>query len=225
MDMHANISLTWSLLIVSMAGIVFSLIVIFFPVLDLPSRDSYAQLSSQIVNYPPKALIDVKLVESLQRIAMGKPARQGFPVRLTIPKIKVDAAFEYVGLTKTGEMDIPKAPLNVGWYDLGPRPGERGIAVIAGHYGWKNNRPAVFDNLHKLLDGDKLYVEDDKGVTMTFVIRKIRTYGENEDATSVFVSEDGKVHLNLITCEGVWSEHNKSYSSRLVIFSDKVEPS
>ena len=57
-------------------------------------------------------------------------------------------------------MDVPKQPDDVAWFDLGFRPGQKGSAVIDGHSGWKDNRPAVFDNLSKLKNGDKIYVED-----------------------------------------------------------------
>jgi hypothetical protein len=30
----------------------------------------------------------------------------------------------------------------------------------------------------------------------------------------------GKVHLNLITCGGVWDKVGKSYSNRIVVFAD-----
>ncbi len=152
----------------------------------------------------------------------GEHAEFGLPVRITIPKIKVDAAVEYVGLTEGGAMDVPKSPDNVAWYELGPRPGEKGSAVIAGHFGWKNGIPAVFDDVYKLRKGDKLYLEDEKGAITEFVVRELRTYDENENASSVFGSSDGKAHLNLITCEGIWNKTEKSYSKRLVIFTDKI---
>jgi LPXTG-site transpeptidase (sortase) family protein len=145
----------------------------------------------------------------------------GLPVRFKIPKIKVDAAFENVGLTSSIAMDTPKGPDNVGWFDLGPRPGEKGSAVVAGHYGWKNNRPAVFDNLHELEMGDKIYVVDDRGATTTFVVSEIGNYDENGDASSIFSSNDGRAHLNLITCEGTWNAAEKSYSNRLVVFTNE----
>ncbi|MDO8520971.1 MAG: class F sortase [bacterium] len=143
------------------------------------------------------------------------------PVRIKIPVIYIDAAIEKVTVTSDGAMDVPKAPADAAWFSLGPRPGESGSAVIAGHYGWKNGVQAVFDNLYTLRKGDKVYVEDEKGVTTTFVVRELRRYGENEDASGVFVSNDGVSHLNLITCEGVWNKDTKSYSKRLVVFTDK----
>lgn len=145
----------------------------------------------------------------------------GWPARLKILSINIDAPVEYVGLTSDGAMDVPKGPAEVAWFNLGPQPGENGSAVIAGHYGWKNNIPAVFDNLHKLRIGDKISVENEKGLATTFVVREIRIYGKDEDASEVFISSDGKSHLNLITCAGVWNQAEKTRSERLVVFTDK----
>ncbi|MET0779205.1 MAG: class F sortase, partial [Candidatus Saccharimonadales bacterium] len=100
--------------------------------------------------------------------------------------------------------------------------GEIGSAVIDGHYGWIHNLPAVFDNLHAVQKGDSLYIRDEQGVTMTFVVRDFREFTPGEDATSIFRSSDGKVHLNLITCKGTWNQDQKSYSNRFVVFTDKV---
>lgn len=142
------------------------------------------------------------------------------PEHLRIPAIGVDAAIEHLGLTPQRAMDAPKGAADVAWFDLGPHPGDVGSAVIAGHEGWKNNLPAVFDDLYKLQKGDKVYVEDANGTTTAFVVREIRIYKQDADTSEVFSSKDGKVHLNLITCKGVWNTAQKSYSDRLVVFTD-----
>jgi len=144
------------------------------------------------------------------------------PVRLKIPGINVDAPLRPVGLDSAGAMEAPKGPDDVVWFEPGPYPGEEGSAVIAGHYGhWKNGSGSVFDNLNKLSKGDKIYIEDGKGATITFVVRESRSYDPNADAGDVFDSNDGKSHLNLITCEGIWNKDSKSYSQRRVVFADK----
>ena len=145
----------------------------------------------------------------------------GLPVRLKIPKINVDAKFETVGLTAQGAVDVPKDFTDVAWYNLSPIPGETGSAIITGHYGFKDGRPSAFDNLHKVRVGDKLYVEDAKGNSISFVVREIRRYDQNSSALAVFNQKDEGAHLNLITCEGTWDKDLKSYSSRLVIFTDR----
>lgn len=148
-------------------------------------------------------------------------SRPGLPIRLRIPAIKIDAAIDDVGLNLDGAMDVPKGPATVAWYSLGPRPGDMGNAVMAGHFGWKNNTPAVFDNLHKVLVGDKVYVEDDQGASTIFTVRELRTYSRNQGAADVFVANDGQAHLNLITCKGIWSKTLQSFSKRLVVFTDQ----
>ena len=162
------------------------------------------------------------ITEKAINLPEPEPTIFGLPVRLKIPKINVDAAVLSLGLTSDGAMDIPKGPDDVAWYNLGQRPGEKGSAVMAGHYGtWKNGTGSVFDNLNDLEKGDFIYVEDDQGKTSTFVVSESRSYDPNAEASEVFESSDEKSHLNLITCEGIWSKTAKSYSQRLVIFTDK----
>lgn len=145
----------------------------------------------------------------------------GSPVRLTIPHLNIDAVVESVGLASDGAMGVPKDPATVAWFELGSRPGEEGSAVIAGHYGWKDGIPAVFDTLSALQKGDKIYIEDEMGTTTVFVVSELRIYGAYEDASDVFSSNDGKAHLNLVTCKGSWNKNSKSYAKRLVVFTDK----
>lgn len=156
----------------------------------------------------------------------GTPSKQeqvsfGLPLHLRIPKINVDAAIERVGLTPEGAMDISESLDDVAWYKNGPRPGENGSAVIAGHYGERSGKIAVFNDLYKLSKGDQLSIKDSKGVIISFVVRKIKIYDPNADASDVFFSSDRRSHLNLVTCAGVWNEDSKTFSNRLVVFTDK----
>ena len=163
----------------------------------------------------------VELQQQLSQILAQQQGSTGLPIRFKIPSINVDVPVEYVGLTSDGAMDVPKGPVNVGWFNLGPRPGQNGSSVIAGHSGWKDAIPAVFDNLHKLRKGDEIYIEDEKGANIIFVVREIKIYGRNDNASDVFGSSDGASHLNLITCTGVWNKVEKTSSDRLVVFADK----
>src|SRR4051812_19779363 len=77
------------------------------------------------------------------------------PVRLTIAKLSINAAVAAVALAADNTMDIDKQDTQgTAWYKLGPKPGEVGSAVIAGHYGWKDNQGSIFNNLHTLSSGD-----------------------------------------------------------------------
>lgn len=160
-----------------------------------------------------------------QVVQAPKRPSYGLPIRLKIPSINVDSGIEYVGLADDGAMDVPKERSNVAWFNLGSRPGNDGSAVISGHYGRQNGKGSVFDDLHKLRKGDKVYAEDEKGVTISFVVREVQRYdpaNPKTDGAEIFGSFDGKPHLNLITCEGVWDENTQQYSKRLVVFTDIV---
>jgi LPXTG-site transpeptidase (sortase) family protein len=146
---------------------------------------------------------------------------KNLPIRLIIPGIQVNAAIEQVGITPEGAMAVPRNINNVGWYNPGPRPGERGGAVIAGHYDGENGAKGVFQNLHLLKIADKIYIEDSDGKMTLFIVKESRLYNPDADASTVFGQSDGS-HLNLITCEGTWDQAQKSYSKRLVVFADAV---
>lgn len=154
-------------------------------------------------------------------VIAGQKAIVGLPIRLTIPAINISSGITYVGLTPDGAMDVKKDPTAIMWYEFGPRPGEIGSAVIAGHYGWTGSEGSIFNDLHKLNKGDKIAVTDNNDVTTNFVVRESRRYSPKADATDVFISNDGKSHLNLITCDGVWKDDQNTYSNRLVVFADK----
>lgn len=136
---------------------------------------------------------------------------------IVIPAINVDTTIQYVGVDSRGDMEVPSNIVDVGWFKLGSRPGEKGSAVISGHIDGNDGEAGVFNNLHKLQMGDKLYIKDDKGATITFVVRESRIYNPGF-AEEVFSTNDN-AHLNLITCDGVWDSDKKSYSKRLVVFA------
>ncbi len=193
-----------ALLVVSFFGILFFLGSIFYF-----TRNSNIEINSTL------------LTASVGSLYPQKEGTVLIVSHLRIPIINVDAQIESVGLTPEGAVDVPKGPTDVAWFNLGPRPGDKGSAVIVGHSGWKNGIPAVFDNLHKLKKGDKIYIQDEKGLVVTFVVREIKIYGQNEDVSSVFISNDEKAHLNLITCTGIWDDVLKGRLNRLIIFTDR----
>lgn len=159
-----------------------------------------------------------KQVEQRQTQRVTQKIIQEFPVRLTIPVINVNANIQQVGVTPKGAMGIPSNTVDVGWFKFGPRPGEKGSAVISGHFDGKNGETGVFTNLYQLKKGDKLYIEGSNGKSIAFVVRESRTYDPGY-AEEVFSLSDS-AHLNLITCDGVWDGAKKSYSKRLVVFAD-----
>lgn len=142
----------------------------------------------------------------------------GLPVNLKIPNINVDANIENVGINPEGEMEVPLNTANVGWFDLGPLPGENGSAVIAGHFNTADGKDGVFAHLNRLKSGDKVFVENNTGKVSTFIVRGNGSF-DPDSANDFFTKSDG-IHLNLVTCNGIWDKSKKSYTKRLVVFTD-----
>ncbi len=147
------------------------------------------------------------------------PSRLGAPVRVQIPAIGVDAAVEEVGLTPDGAMDVPKAYANTAWYTLGPRPGEPGNAVIAGHVDSQTG-PAVFWELRQLAPGDAIIVVGDDAVERTFVVTAVEVYPRTEAPLRRIFGPTPGAHLNLITCDGVFDQQRREYDKNLVVYAD-----
>lgn len=170
----------------------------------------------------PVAGTGVPVSSAYSSIPVPGGTPQGLPVRLEIPSIGVDSFIEDAYITPEGAMEVPAGTIDVAWFALGPRPGQIGSAVIGGHFGIENGVPFVFYNLSKLKPGDRVYILDDEGHTLTFEVSSTALFGANADATTVFTSSDGLSHLNLITCEGIWNEIAGEYPDRTVVFTNEI---
>lgn len=144
------------------------------------------------------------------------------PVELSIPRLGIYAPIEAVGILDNNAMAVPINIGDVGWYEHGPRPGDMGSSVLAGHVNWINGEDAVFTSLHFIEIGDTVQVNNSVGSTDTFIVRNVKDYPENSDASDVFSSSDGSSWLNLITCDGAWDAVLKTHRLRLVVFTEKL---
>jgi len=161
------------------------------------------------------------LVSNNIKTINNKNVNIGLPTHIKIPSINVNAEIYYVGLDSNGAMDIKEDPTKVGWYEFGPRPGQNGSAVIAGHYGWLGDKGSVFNDLHTLKSGNEVIIIDNNEIQITFIVREIKILDPNADASKIFNSNDNKAHLNLVTCNGTWENSKQTYSNRLIVFTDK----
>ncbi len=138
------------------------------------------------------------------------------PGRIKIPAIGVDTTFEAVGLAADGAMDSPQDPSKVAWYRLGPRPGEAGNAVLAGHVDW-GGKPAVFWGLAKLGAGDTVEITAADGRKYEFVVQWQQWYDAEQAPVEQVFGQSREVQLTLITCVGVFDQKTRQYLSRLVV--------
>src|SRR3989440_7911942 len=183
----------------------------------------------KVTNRPPRlfwtvltAMVAVAL--SVAGLSLAPPTASLVPppfVRLLIPAIGVNAPIESVGVRPDGTMETPaQRPWNdVGWYNSGPRPGERGSAVIAGHLDRPGGNPAVFWRLRDLRVGDSVLVVDASGKALRFhVTRFIFFQPQDAPVQDIFGNTAGSF-LNLTTCAGDWIPTQHQTALRLVVYT------
>lgn len=147
------------------------------------------------------------------------------PLRLRIPDIDVDAAFEApLGLQQNGEIGIPEGYETVGYYQYGPTPGELGPAVVLGHVD-SYEGPAVLFRLGQLEVGDEIMIDREDGTTATFAVTALERHEQSGFPTAKVYSDLDHAGLRLITCTGVYDHGSLRYSHNLIVFAELVATS
>lgn len=155
--------------------------------------------------------------------ASATPYGGGGPASLDIPAIGVkDARIVEVGLEPNGAMETPQGWWDIGWYKLGPPPGQPGNSVLSGHYD-SDVAPAVFWNLSRLKPGDLITVGLQDGTRKDFIVETAEVYPFNKAPLDRIFGPDAKSRLNLITCNGSFDPKNANYDRRLVVYAVAVE--
>ncbi len=143
------------------------------------------------------------------------------PVRLLIPAIQVDATIESVGVLANGDLETPLVNSwdNVGWYQTGPVPGQRGSAVIDGHLDRPGGYPAVFWRLRELHAGEAVIVVNAQGKAVHFHVTQVAYYAPQAAPLQEIFGNGGGTFLNLITCAGDWIPDQHQTTQRLVVYT------
>jgi Sortase domain len=141
------------------------------------------------------------------------------PLSVTIPAIGVASDAVGVGLVPgTDELAVPDID-HVGWFDLGPSPGQGGSSVLLGHVDG-DGRPGVFFRLGDLVPGDTVTVTDAKGP------HDFRVTGREQVAKTAlsadFFSRAGASRLVLITCGGAFDDATGHYVDNVVVVATPV---
>lgn len=140
------------------------------------------------------------------------------PVSVLVPAVGIRSPLVRLGLTTEGALGVPADFSRAGWYVGGPRPGDAGPAVIAGHVDSRSG-PAVFYRLRELRVGDQIRVGRRDGSEVTFAVTDVRQYPKNAFPTRDVYGAVPNPQLRLITCAGAFDAERSSYRSNLVVFA------
>jgi sortase (surface protein transpeptidase) len=142
------------------------------------------------------------------------------PGRLIIRSIGVNAPVLGVGVDRSGAMAVTNESYDVGWFKLGPAPGDPGDAVIDGHLDWYDTSRAVFFNLKNMRAGDDIEVQRLDGVSHHFKVTKVQSVAYNFDPNiDGLFATTGPPRLSLITCGGQWDFKKGEYLQRVIVDS------
>jgi Sortase domain len=141
------------------------------------------------------------------------------PVSIAIPAIGVVSDVVGVGVVPgTDEVEVPDIE-HVGWFRLGPSPGQDGSSVLLGHVDG-DGRPGVFFRLGELVPGDIVTVTDAQGA------RDFRVTGREQVAKAALpadlFSRAGPPRLVLITCGGQFDDTTGHYVDNVVVVAVPV---
>jgi hypothetical protein len=144
----------------------------------------------------------------------------GEPQSITVEAIGVSAGTVGVGLDSNGAMEVPEVDLT-GWYELGPRPGDPGPAVVVGHVDSQAG-PAVFFRLGELTTGDRITVGYLDGVEVDFEVVVVEQHPKDElPVDQIWESTDEPV-LWLITCGGAFDSSTGHYVDNIVVHARRI---
>src|SRR4051794_1483727 len=169
---------------------------------------------------PPRpALVGVALPVLTHRFpARAHRGRVGAPVRVEIPAIGVRAPVIRLGLERDGTLGVPRRFGDTGWWSGGPRPGERGPAVIAGHVD-SYTGPAVFYRLRALRRGDVIRVVRRDGSATRFAVQHSEHHSKARFPTARVYGSTRSPALRLVTCGGAFDRSSGHYLENTIVFA------
>jgi hypothetical protein len=141
----------------------------------------------------------------------------GDPISISIPSIGVESVLVPTGVLADGTMAVPVDPKIAGWFTGGPRPGEKGPAVIMGHVDQKIAGPGVFWHLRDLQIGAEVIIHTTTR-DITFVAVERDLIAKNKFPTEQVYGPVPTPALRLITCGGSFDRSIGHYRSNVVVY-------
>jgi hypothetical protein len=168
---------------------------------------------------PAQASSPVALVRLAERPpafeSLGGGIRPATPLRISIPAARVDAAVRPVA-ARGEALEVPDVG-TAGWYRGGPRPGERGRAIVIGHLDTRKG-PGLFARVPDLPPGTLVSVTDRRGDVHRYrVVGGAQVPKRKFPAEYVYGPSNAPV-LVLITCGGDY-DPDTGYEDNVLLYA------
>lgn len=145
---------------------------------------------------------------------------KSIPTWLDVPSISVHSTLVQLGLNPDKTVQVPPVdqPLQAGWYQHSPTPGQVGPAVLLGHIDG-NHQKGIFWRLHDVKKGDKVQVGRQDGSTLTFTVTKVNQIAKSSFPTDAVYGNTTDPELRLITCGGAFDAAAHSYLDNIIVYA------
>jgi hypothetical protein len=143
------------------------------------------------------------------------------PVELLVPSLGIVSGIGELGLLPNRQVQVPATVHTVGWFRLGPTPGQIGSSVILGHVD-SYLGPGIFFEIKTLTRGALIQVRLRDGVTTSFRVTSVVQYRKTAFPDELVYGSSGGRDLNLVTCGGTFDHATGHYESNIVVFSRLV---
>lgn len=158
---------------------------------------------------------------------MSLPQPQPRPVKVEAPSLDIEGEImiDGLGLDEGGGHAEPpvERPMLASWYNPGPRPGERGPAVVLGHVNG-GGQLGVFARLHQARIGTRFFVTREDGSKVTFEAYRVEQEVLKTEfpANEVYGRTEG-AEIRLITCGGDLDRRAHRYLHNVIVWAKLVD--
>ncbi len=150
----------------------------------------------------------------------GVPAE---PADVSVPRLRLSAPVDRVGVAEDGQVEVPEDPGRVGWYRFSPAPGApAGSSVLVGHVDATGRGLGVLAALADVREGDRVVVGRRDGTAVSYRVTARRTVAKDALAGSGVFRRDGAPVLTLVTCAGPYVRDQGGYQNNLVVTAVEV---
>jgi hypothetical protein len=110
-----------------------------------------------------------------------------------------------------------------GWWVQGPKPGQRGPAVLLGHVDTKRG-PDVFYRLRDLRPGDPVSVRRADGSVVRFTVQRVAQFPKVAFPSAAVYAPSLEPVLRLVTCGGSFDRTVGHYRDNVIAFATLASP-
>lgn len=146
---------------------------------------------------------------------------EALPTAIQIDSISVNAQIETIKIVN-GVMQNPTGPWVVSWYRETSKLGQIGNTVLAGHLDYWDVGPAVFANMSKLKESDRIAVTGNDGHVYRYQVDWVRLYNVADAPVQMIVGPTATESLTLITCGGPFDSQTGVYLQRTIVRAHRV---